>query len=405
MAHIKRITLRSGEVRYEAAYRDPAGKERQRTFRRKTDAERFLTTVEADKLRGEWVDPRLGKVRLGEWADRWRATMANRKPNTLAGYEGSLRVHVIPTFGDMPLAKIDQLQVREWVAGMFAKGSSFDTVRLAKQVLSSMMGLAVESGYVVRNPCAGVKLGKRPRREQRALDELEVLTVAAAMPARHQALLSVLAYGGLRWGEAIALRRRRVDLEQGRLEVVESIAEVEGVMHFGSTKTYETRTVCVPELVRNLLSEHMDRYVKSREPDTLVFTDVKGGPLRVSNFRDRAWRPALLAAGISENVRIHDLRHTCAALLIADGAHPKQIQMHLGHSSIRVTMDVYGHLFPNDMERMAQVRDGRIREACAQLSRTSRGLRPFELGDGGGSDGRLPAEKVVELRGFEPLTS
>jgi hypothetical protein len=88
-----------------------------------------------------------------------------------------------------------------------------------------------------------------------------------------------------------------------------------------------------------------------------------------------------------------------------DGAHPKQIQVHLGHSSIRVTMDVYGHLFPNDMERMAQVRDGRIREACAQLSRTSRGLRPFELGDGGGSGGGLPAETVVELRGFEPLTS
>jgi integrase len=92
---------------------------------------------------------------------------------------------------------------------------------------------------------------------------------------------------------------------------------------------------------------------RPRDPDGFVFTAVKGGPLRHNNFYQRIFCPALARAGLPAQVRFHDLRHTCAALLIAQGAHPKAIQVHLGHSSIQVTMDRYGHLFPDALEQLA----------------------------------------------------
>jgi hypothetical protein len=180
------------------------------------------------------------------------------------------------------------------------------------------------------------------------------------------------AYGGLRWGEGAALRRSRCHLIRSRLEVEESLAEVGGNLFFGPTKTYQRRAVVIPGFLREMLAAHLARNV-ARDPDSLVFTNAEGGPLRNSNFRSRVWRPALAAAGLPEDLRIHDLRHTCAALLIAQGAHPKAIQAQLGHSSIQVTLDRYGHLFPDDMDGLATQLDA-AHEAPSQ--RPAASVRP-----------------------------
>lgn len=191
----------------------------------------------------------------------------------------------------------------------------------------------------------------------------------------------MLAYGGLRLGEAIAIRRRRLDLRRSRIEVAESLAEVAGALHFGSTKTYERRTVVLPVFVRDQLAAHLSRS-GTDDLEALVFRSPDGTPLRHSNFRRRVWLPAVRSADVPEGVRIHDLRHTCAALLIAEGAHPKAIQEHLGHSSITVTMDTYGHLFPSQMEELA-ARLGHSREAALQnlaaSPRPDRGLAVIPL--------------------------
>jgi integrase len=102
----------------------------------------------------------------------------------------------------------------------------------------------------------------------------------------------------------------------------------------------------------------------------LVFTASEGGPLRHANFYKRIWRPARQAACVPDGLRIHDLRHTCAALLIAQGASPKAIQAHLGHSSIQVTFDRYGHLFPEDLEDLAARLDAAGGITCADQTRT-----------------------------------
>jgi integrase len=161
----------------------------------------------------------------------------------------------------------------------------------------------------------------------------------------------VLAYGGLRWGEAAALRRHRCDLEAGRLIVAESLADVNGRAIFGETKTNRIRRTCVPEFLVEELRAHLETV--GAEPNALLFTAPKGGPLHLADFRCRVWWPALDAAALPRSVRIHDLRHTCASLLIRQGVHPKAIQHHLGHSSIQITMDRYGHLLPDQFDDLA----------------------------------------------------
>ena len=343
---------RAGRPRpWQARLRGPDGRERTASFRLKRDAERWVREQRATLDRGVWVDPVLGRVTVAEWSKRWMATTVHLKEKTAEGYESLLRVHVLPEFGDRELAGVDRVAVRQWVAEMESSGLSPSRIRQARQVLGAVLGAAVDAGYLGRNPAKGVKVPRDHRREMLFLNAGQVEDLAAAA-GEWSTLIYLLAYGGLRWGESVALRRARCDLLRSRLHIAESASEVGGRLIFGSTKTYDDRTIIVPGFLRSLLAE---RLASQTEPEdsALVFTTALGTPLRHSNFYKRVWRPAKSGAGVPDGLRIHDLRHTCAALLIAQGASPKAIQAHLGHSSIQVTFDRYGHLFPEDLEDLA----------------------------------------------------
>jgi integrase len=353
-----------GDKRWKARYRNPRdpSKELSQTFTRKADAEGWLTARLAEIQRGEWVDPRRGKTSLGEWADRWFKSRAALKPTTRAGYEALLRNQILPRFGSQPLARIQPIDVSEWVAKLTSDGLSSSRTRQAYHLLGQIMAAAVRSGYIAKTPCVGVRLPKPTRSEMRFLGATDVERLASRTDSRYVALVRLLAYGGPRWGEAAALRRGRCNLLRARIEIAESLADVGGKLYFGPTKTYQTRTLALPRFLRDDLAKHMQNVAD--DPDALVFTSPDGGPLRLPNFRRRVWFPALERAGLGR-LRIHDLRHTAAALLIAQGAHPKAVQTHLGHSSITVTMDRYGHLFPDDMDRLADALDAAHAEALA----------------------------------------
>jgi integrase len=353
-------------------YRDPTGQERARSFLKKADADRFAATVEADILRGEWVDPRLSKTTVVEWSERWLRTKAGLKPKTLAGYESHLRAHVLPAFASQELRHLDRMAVEEWVADLQTSGLGPSAVRQARQVLNSMIKLAVEAGYLLVNPVTGVKVARTPEPETLFLSAEEVERLATSIREPYATFVHLLAYGGLRWGEAVAVRRKRCDLLRSRVEVAESLSEAHGRLHFGPTKTYRRRMVIIPGFLRELMAEHLARNV-DEDPDALVFTSPEGQSLRNSNFRRQVWYKAVADAGLPDGLRIHDLRHTCASLLIAQGAHPKAIQVHLGHSSISVTMDRYGHLFPSDMEALAVALDAARSRALADQMRTKDG--------------------------------
>jgi integrase len=321
------------------------GAERARTFRTKRDAELFLGRQSADIQRGDYLDPRLARTTFEQWAGEWLSTTVHLKPKTQASYESILRSRVLPTFGRARIASVEQVEIRRFVAERVRAGDEPGTIRNTFNVLRLVFGTAVASGAIRANPCTGVRMPRSSRTEMSFLHPEEILDLADAIGPRFRTLVVFAAYTGLRAGEIGALRVGRVDLLRGTAEVRESLADVNGRLVFGSTKTYAHRTVRLPRFLCDDLAEHLGP--RAGHPGELVFIGPSGAPLRHNLFYTRHFKPAVVRAGLPERLRFHDLRHTCAALLIAQGAHPKAIMERLGHSSIQVTLDRYGHLFPS----------------------------------------------------------
>jgi len=222
-------------------------------------------------------------------------------------------------------------------------------------VLSSILELAVDGGYLAANPARGLKVQGGQEREMLHLDAGQVnalVDAAEEIQPGSGLLVQVLAYGGLRWGEAVAIRRGRCDILRSKLMIRESLSEVRGHLYFRPTKTHEDRVIVLPKFLRDSLAAHLAEYVPP-EPDALVFTSSKGEPLRISNWRRRVWRSTCEASGMPDGLRIHDLRHTAASLLVSAGANVKVVQRHLGHATATQTLDRYAHLFTDDLEAVA----------------------------------------------------
>lgn len=342
MAHVRKA--RSGRG-WDARYRDPVGAERSRTFSTKRDAEQFLARQSADMQRGEFLDPRLARTRFEDWAEEWRRTTVHLKPKTQVSYESILRNRLLPRFAGARIASIEQVDVRRFIAELAEAGDEPGTIRNTFNVLRLVFAAALGSGAIRTNPCSGVRMPKSRRQEMLFLDPQQLLALADAITPRYRALVLVAGYTGLRAGEIGALRVPRLDLLRGTLAVQESLADVKGKLVFGATKTHANRTVRLPRFLCQVLEDHMANHPPNR--DKLVFTGPTGAPMRHNLFYARHFKPAVARAGLPEALRFHDLRHTCAALLVAQGAHPKAMMERLGHSSIEVTLDRYGHLLPS----------------------------------------------------------
>ncbi len=242
------------------------------------------------------------------------------------------------------------------------------TVRSVYAALRAALNTAVRLRMVAANPCVGVKLPRPSQTSMLFLSAEEVRTLAETIHPHFRVLIYVAAYTGLRAGELGALRRGRVDLLRGRLSVEEALKDLTGArlpegertLIFGPTKTHARRAITLPKFLRDQLAEHLAAPSPGGTgPDALVFTMPSGAPIRHANFYRRYFKPAVRAALPQplHGIRFHDLRHTCAALLIAAGAHPKAIQERLGHKSITMTLDRYGHLLPGLGDALADALD------------------------------------------------
>jgi integrase len=330
MASIEK-RVRNGRAYYRARYRDPSGRQRNKTFRRKVDAEKYLALIEAAKVRGTWTDPAHGKITLAEWLETWWGSAADLRPSTKARDRAYLNSLVLPRFGTTPLAAITQPDVQAWVAHLTARGFAPATVIKAYQLLGRTLTAAVNADMIPRSPCRAVRLPKIEREEMRFLTPAEVARLADAIHSRYRALVLLGAYGGLRMGELAGLRRGRVDLLRGTVDVAEIVVEVHGQLYTGPPKTRAgRRTVGLPRAVVEELAAHMGPVGPA---DAYVFTAERGGTLRTSNFRVKVWLPAVRAAGLAP-LRPHDLRHTAVALWIAAGANPKEVSVRAGHTSV-----------------------------------------------------------------------
>lgn len=345
-------TLPSG--RYRARYRDADGTRHSQSFDRKADAKAFLASVVTDMARGEWRDPRGGAVPFREWADKWFAARVVRA-TTQAADISRYRSHLLPAFGDVELKDLTPLRIKTFVAQMSAIRKPA-TVRHAHALLSTILNDAVAEGLLLTNPCRFSRLPRAPRYEAVYLSPAEVERLVAAIDPAYRDLVVTAVGTGMRWGELAGLKRHRVDLLRRRLEVAETLVDVDGHLSFGEPKTAGShRYISLPKPVIDALARRL-----ADSTSELVFTSPEGEPLRRRNFWERTWRPAVVAADLDPRPRFHDLRHTHAAMLISSGVPMKAIQERLGHSSIVMTMDRYGHLLADLDDALLAVLDQRL---------------------------------------------
>lgn len=242
-------------LRYRALYRTPDGQSRSKSFDRKVDATRFLTTVESSKLTGAYVDPAMSRLLVGEWSARWLEGQAHLQPSTLERYAGILRAHVDPKWGHVRLADVSHVDVQRWITKLFQTQSPA-SARKIHRVLSLVLALAVKDGRLHRNPAADINLPRPSRSEQRYLTHEQVALLAEACarradPSRHgrpdelenptaRLIVLFLAYTGVRFGEMAALRVARLDLARRRATIAASVTPVHGRgMVWGLPKGHE----------------------------------------------------------------------------------------------------------------------------------------------------------------------
>jgi integrase len=368
--------LRFHHGKWQVRYYD-RGARRSATFVRKTDAKAFRDGARVDKHRGVWIDPARGRTPFDEYAEGWFGSITHLQPSTREKVAGHLRTHILPTFASLSVGEIEPADVRAWVSRMVASGRAPGTVIAAYRTFSRIMKTAVIEGLIARSPCIGIDLPRDRRAEMLFLSAEEVAALADAIEDRYAALIFTAAFSGARWGELAALKVERLNLLRGTLEIRESLSEVNGHLSVGPTKTGTSRAVSLPAFLRDMLGEHLARFPS---PEGFVFSSAEGGPLRRTFYR-RHYRPAVARArladgtGLPEGLRFHDLRHTCVALLIAQGAHAKEIAERLGHSTVRLTLDRYAHLLPSLDERLREGLEGAYQEALAASNGDQMGTR------------------------------
>ena len=349
--------------RYRVIYRKPDHIQTQkRGFKTKRDAELFLAKVEIDKSRGAYVDPAKSRVLLGEWLDAWMASRSDWRETSRERARGIVARHIKPELGGYPLASLNHQLVQNW-AGALSKTQGPASVHKIVNVLSGALQMAVKDGRLPANPAHGLNLPKVSKTSKRYLTHSEVRDLADAVDALGRGiyrgksngyglLVLVLAYCGLRWGEASGLRVKDIDFKRGRLEIQHTIVEIDGLQIDSEPKDYEARSIPVPATI---LAELKTR-VEGKEAGSPVFAAARGGWLRGRVFR-RGWLDEAAETIGQSGLTPHELRHTAASLAISAGANVKAVQRMLGHASAAVTLDVYSDLFDTDLDAVSAALD------------------------------------------------
>ncbi|PRC42815.1 site-specific integrase, partial [Mycobacterium sp. ITM-2017-0098] len=268
--------------------------------------------------------------------------------------ESAWRVHVAPKWGKTAVADVDQLAVEAWISAMSRDGAGSTTVRRAYGVLSGILGDAVKARRLALNPARGVEnLPRKSRKRHVYLSAEDVERLAEAAGA-HGPLVLLLAYTGLRWGEAISLRVKDVGFLRRRLLVHENAVQL-GVDHaVGPTKGREARSVPCARFVLDELSV----LCTGKDSEDLVFEHSGGGFLPRPKSH-RGWFASAVRQASVQDITPHDLRHTCASLAISAGVNVLTLQRMLGHKSAAITLDVYADLFDEDLDKAADALDAR----------------------------------------------
>ncbi|MDP8925492.1 MAG: site-specific integrase, partial [Actinomycetota bacterium] len=289
-----------------------------------TDAGKLLTK---DYLRC-WIDDIEGTIRPRSW-DRC---------------EQMCRVHLTPALGNVKLKALSPAHIQPLYRSKLADGLAPGTIQHIHRTLSKALKAAVRRGLIPRNPCDAVDPPRPVREEIRPLTAAEVkrfLKAAAGDPYEPLYLLAVTT--GLRQGEILAIRWQDVDLSNGTVRINRTLTTRNGRFSFNLPKSAKSRrTVCLTTETVSALTLHRQRQQEAAlyRRESLMFCTGLGTPINPSNLLQRSFKPHLERAGLPD-IRFHDLRHTCATLLLSRNVHPKIVSDLLGHASIQLTLDTY----------------------------------------------------------------
>jgi integrase len=314
--------------RWRARFATPHGRRLTATLATKREADAWLAAHTTDIGRGVWVDPNRGRLPLSEYTAEWIDQRHDLRPRT-ADDRDIIRVHINPTLGSKPLNKLTPSEVRAWNAALSAKVPG--RARKAYRLLRTILNTAVADEIIPRNPCRVRGAGQDRSAERPIATVAQVAELADAVDERLRAFVLPAAWCGLRRAELLALRRRDIDLLHNTVRVERSMHTLrDNSVVVGPPKTAAgMRTVAIPPHIVADLDAHLADHVGAGI-DALVFTEAKGGPLRLYTV-ERAWRRAREEVGVP-HLRLHDLRHTGNTLAAATGASTKELMARMGHA-------------------------------------------------------------------------
>ncbi len=332
-------------------------KRRYVTGKTREEARQKLTKAMADRDGGFVFDA--GSLTVGEYLERWLkdSVRGTVRPSTFEVHRHMIQPHIVPALGRLKLKDLTPVHVRGFYREKLDSGLSSATVRKMHSVLRKALKQAVLDGLVPRNVCEAVKPPKVERKEITPLNREQAKTLLeAARDAgdRLEALYVLAVHTGMREGELLGLKWEDVDLEAGVLRLRHALVREGGKTALGDLKTAKSRrSVRLTHAAANALRSHLQRQLEEMErvgslyqPGGLVFATETGTLINPSNLRNRSFKPLLKCADLPD-ICFHDLRHTCATLLLSQGTHPKLAQELLGHATIAMTLDTYSHFLPS----------------------------------------------------------
>ncbi len=345
--------------------RDPVtGKDRQKwvSFRTRREAEAHLARLIGEVTSGATLPP--ARVRLDEYLERWLRYYADGRlaPKTLESYNATVRVHLNPALGHIPISRLAPQTIQGYLAGKLQTGLSTTTVRYHAAILHQALRQAVKWGVLAHNPVDRVDLPRRRLVEVRVWDEEQVrLFLAEAMrSSAYYALYMTALTTGMRQAELLGLRWSDVDLLRGVASIQQTLYRLGKRVVTKAPKSARSRRAVAlpPMLVETLSAMQQGQAVRRRElgelydDHDLIFCQGNGRPLHAHNVTQRDLPRVAKRAGVP-HIRFHDLRHCHATLLLRHGVHPKVVQERLGHSTITMTLDTYSHVVPGMQEKAA----------------------------------------------------
>ena len=337
--------------RWRVRWVDYDGAQKSKSFDRKVDAEKFENQIISELVRGDYIDRNESRTTVGAMYSAWLPSQVHLKEKTRYNIQSKWNVHLQPKWANREVGSIRRPDISTWVAASVEAGVGAATIEQAIGILKRVLDYAVDAGKLSSNPAIDVKV---PRAKKRAhtyltIDQVDKL---ASEVGEHETLIRVLAFCGLRWGEASALRVKDIDLARRRISVHTTDSDVGGRIQDSTPKSHKIRSVPFPETLLPYLRER----TIGKKPTDRLFATERGTAINPSNFRDRVYSPAierLKESGEFPRLRIHDLRHTCASLAVASGANVKAVQRMLGHASASLTLDTYADLFDTDLDLVA----------------------------------------------------